>query len=192
MNTFTLYLSSLILALVLPISILAMYLMLAHKTQLASASAMNSAVVQRFDSEAARAGWHDDFNARFAAHGAKVQASYQQTQLAQLKAMDPELARPYLERETQIGTAGGAAEVAALAGTAAGAEDAVTSVDPVGESAALNAPNQRSSSGASTVVALNARRPALRLRRGLRGVSGASTEHPMRRKTTGQRQAGSE
>ena len=58
MNTFTLYLSSLILALVLPISILAMYLMLAHKTQLASTSAMNAAVVQRFDSEAARAGWH--------------------------------------------------------------------------------------------------------------------------------------
>jgi hypothetical protein len=94
-NNLNLLVSSLVLTAVLPISVAALYAMIARHVQLAPSSAMDSAATDRFDSETERAAFHADLQAAQQARTAAVLARYRHVMEDELSAIDPLRAEPY-------------------------------------------------------------------------------------------------
>lgn len=78
MSDFNLIVSSLVLAILLPVSVAVLYALMASHLQLAPDSAMNSAAVERFGSEAERAEYHAALVAQLELRRAAVMARYRQ------------------------------------------------------------------------------------------------------------------
>lgn len=95
MSDFNLIVSSLVLAILLPVSVAVLYALMASQIQLAPESAMHSAVVERFDSESERAEYHAAIEAERQLRRAAVMTRYRQEMERQLDQMDPRQAEPY-------------------------------------------------------------------------------------------------
>jgi cell division septation protein DedD len=131
MTDFTiLVICTLALTAILPLSVFCLYVVLAQHVQLAPSSPMDSAAVERFDSESERAAWHADRAAAVAARTAAVLACYERIRQAELGPLDPldprraALAGAQPPRATEAGSADGAAEQPAAEHAAAEAEQA--------------------------------------------------------------------
>lgn len=95
MSDFNLIVSSLVLAILLPVSVAVLFYLMASHLQLAPDSAMNSAAVERFGSETERAEYHVALVAQRQLHRAAVMARYRQLMERELQRMDPRHAEPY-------------------------------------------------------------------------------------------------
>lgn len=95
MTEFTLIVSSLVLAILLPVSVAVLYALMAAHVQLAPESPMHSAVLERFDSEPDRAGYHAAIEAQRQLRCTAVMTRYRQAMERQLDRMDPRQAEPY-------------------------------------------------------------------------------------------------
>ena len=95
MNDFNLIVSSLLLAALLPVSVAALYSLMASHTQLSPTAAMDSAVADRFDSEAERREFHAAHQARQQLRSAAVLAQYRQAMERELVDWDPRDAKPF-------------------------------------------------------------------------------------------------
>lgn len=118
MSDFNLIVSSLVLALLLPVSVAVLYALMSSHMQLSPDSAMHSAVVARFDSEAERAEYHAAHEAQLEIRRATALQRYRQEMERQLSAMDPREAEPY--RRALAATASAGAAAAAPANAAPG------------------------------------------------------------------------
>lgn len=95
MTEFNLIVSSLVLAILLPVSVAVLFALLAAHVQLAPESPMHSAVLERFDSEPDRAGYHAAVEAERQLRSTAVTTRYRQEMERQLDRMDPRQAEPY-------------------------------------------------------------------------------------------------
>lgn len=145
MSDFNLIVSSLVLAILLPVSVAVLYSLMAAHVQLSPESAMHSAALERFDSEAERAEYHAAIETQRQLRRAAVMQRYRQFFEQQLQQrMDPrraELFRHALAATTDTSPvtdtdAGAAPEEAP--GAEATPPDAVLDTDP-----ARTAPRRR-------------------------------------------------
>ena len=116
----TLIISTVVLTAVLPISVAVLYAILRRHTQLLPRSAIDSAIVVRFDSVAERDAFHDHHDAVAAAHEATLLARYRQEMERQLPDVDPRRSEA-LRRALELTS--GSESPRAEADGAAGVED---------------------------------------------------------------------
>lgn len=95
MSDFNLIVSSLVLAILLPVSVAVLYALMASHIQLAPESAMHSAVVERFDSEPERAEYHAAQEAHRELRRAAVMAKYRELLGREIQRIDPRQAEPH-------------------------------------------------------------------------------------------------
>lgn len=89
MSDFNLIVSSLVLAILLPVSVAVLYSLMAAHVQLAPESEMHSAAAERFDSEAERAEYHAAIETQRQLRRTAVMQRYRQVMERELQRIDP-------------------------------------------------------------------------------------------------------
>jgi len=102
MESMNILVSSLVLSSVLVVSVAALYAVIARHVQLSPSAAMDSAVVDRFDSEVERAAFHADLEAAQEARSSAVMARYRRIMDSELGARDPRMAQEFRRASFEV------------------------------------------------------------------------------------------